>query len=64
MPCAAELLQELLVPGFAFIFELAGCDAFGGAPVGLGDEVLDVGGPDAPDAPFILSQFWLCGSCV
>jgi hypothetical protein len=51
MPYAAELWQELLGLGFSLVFELAGSDGLGGAPIGLGDEVFNVAGPDAPDAP-------------
>jgi hypothetical protein len=50
-PYGRGLLQERLGLRFSIVFELAGGDALGGAPVSLGDVVLEVVGPDAPNAP-------------
>jgi hypothetical protein len=55
--------RRLLSPGLP-IFEIAGSNPLGGAPVGLGDVVLDVVGPDAPHAPVILAKLGLRESCV
>ena len=42
--------SRLLLVRLPVVLEFAGGDVLSGAPVGLGDIVLEVVGPDAPDA--------------